>query len=159
MSGTQPGMASAAAKQQNQWALNLQLRKAFTSSSLYVKKTLPSLVLAVGTTQYAIPLNNQGALVGIDLEFVLNLTNGATISNAAIGFPYNLISNYNFVDQSNVTRHNISGLAMFDYLNFRQDSGGIFYDANVAPQNGGGTYGSIAYPSTATAIAANAPDR
>jgi hypothetical protein len=138
---------AAAQKQVNAWQQNLQMRAAFIKSSIFVKKTLPAVSLVSGTSQYTIPLNNQGGLVGIDLEVTINITNGATATNTANpGAPYNFITNFNFVDQSNVTRHNLSMQGMFDYLNFRQGNGGAPYNASVALAEGGASYGNIVQP-------------
>jgi hypothetical protein len=140
--------SSAAAKQANAWQQNLMLRQSFIKSSIFVKKTLPVVIVSPGVTQYAIPLNNQGALVGIDLEVTLHLTNGATANAPNVGSPYNFFSNINFVDQSNVTRHNLSGQGLFDYLNFRKSNPSVPYNAAAAFSEGGANYPAIPFPST-----------
>lgn len=150
MAAVSPGTVPAGASQQQISVVgqNMLLRSAFTANSLFVKKTLPSVPLVAGVSNYAIPLNNQGALVGLDLECSFLLTNGATANVANPGSPYSLLSNINFVDQSNVTRHNLSGLAMWDYLNFnRGGAGGVpAYNGALSLAEGGGNVGNIAYP-------------
>lgn len=109
---------SSAQQQLTPMQQNDLLRRNFIANSMLVRKTLPVVALAAGQTTVAIPLNNQGALIGIDLEFNLNLT-AAGAGAAQAGSPYNLISNINFVDQSNITRHSLSGLGLIDYLMHR----------------------------------------
>lgn len=96
-------------------AINAAQRATFIQNSMLVRKTLPVVTGAVNQTTYSIPLNNQGALLGVDLEFNIALT-AAGSGTPQNGAPYNLISNINFVDQSNITRHSLSGLGLVDYL-------------------------------------------
>jgi len=142
-------------KTQSAVQANMQLRHKFINGSLFVKKTLQQVNIVAGTSSYSIPLSNQGALVGVDLEFSINITNGATASTPNPGCPYNILSNVSFVDQSNITRHYLSGQGLFDYLNFRRPVGAGVFGTSYTPLEGGGNYAGIAYP-VAGNMAANA---
>src|ERR1700734_1982453 len=107
MSGTQgatapgtAGVAGSSKQQQSIVAANAALRKAFTQGSLFVKKTLPVVTLNTGGIT-TIPLNNQGGLIGVDLEITLTVHNnsGSTAATPNPGAPYSFFSNINFVDQ------------------------------------------------------------
>jgi hypothetical protein len=131
-------MAQPAKKQMSPSQVNKMLRDRFIKNSWLTKKTLPVVNIVTGTTAYAIPLSNQGALIGIDLEFSITIANGAGGSlTANPGNPYTLISNINFVDQGNITRHNLSGLALFDYLNYYAGLIGCPWDSATSVAQGG----------------------
>jgi hypothetical protein len=124
---------------QSPMAHNNAIRANFIKNSYTMYKTLSSVPIVAGTAAYAIPLNNQGALVALDVEFVINITAGAAALTPNPGAPYNFVSNYNFVDQSNVQRHNVSGQGLWDYLSRKTDNGYPF-GASEAFASGGGSY-------------------
>lgn len=136
---------SAAAPQQNPVITNLQQRSAFIAGSKMIRKTLSTVTIAAGQSSYAIPLNNQGALIAIDLEVELNISAVAAAVPQA-GAPYSFFSNINFVDQGNITRHSLSARALYDYMSFRSTKGSP-YNAAVSLAEGGATNGNISYPS------------
>jgi hypothetical protein len=126
---------------------NAALRAQFIANSFYIRKTLPTVVIVPGTYQYSIPLNNQGALVGIDIEVTVKTTQGASAGVPNAGCPYTFLSNINFVDQSNIVRHNLSGQGLFDYLNFKASaSTGVAWAAATGLASGGGSYPVVADP-------------
>lgn len=134
---------------------NSALRAQFIANSFYIRKALPSVAIIPGTYNYAIPLNNQGALVGLDVEVTIKTLQGAAAGVPNAGCPYNFISNLNFVDQSNVTRHNLSCQGLFDYLNFKAAaSTGVPWDAASAFSSGGGAYPVLTDPLVPASVAA-----
>lgn len=124
---------------------NLQQRAAFLANSKRVRKTLPTVNVVSGQSNYAIPLNNQGVLYGLDIEVTLDITAGAAAAAPNVGAPYNFFDNLNFVDQQGITRHNLSGRFLYDWLSFRSTRAAPF-NASVSLAEGGGNVTGPAYP-------------
>jgi hypothetical protein len=139
--------ATTSAPKVNPVAMNLAQRQAFIANSKQIRKTLATVSVVPGQSNYAIPLNNQGALIAVDLLVTLNLTNDSSTAAAdpQVGAPYSFFSNINFVDQGNVTRHNLSGRFLYDYMALRSMRAAP-YGSAVSLAEGGAEIPPISYP-------------
>lgn len=98
---------------------NAQMRAAYIAASQFFRVNQTNSTNITQTQQnYQMPLQSQGLLTSVDLEFSLTIANsGATAALLNYGAPYSFISQISFVDQGSQKRSQISGLSLFRLLN------------------------------------------